>query len=87
MNAFRPLSIAFALLLAACSSKVTAENYAQIKTGMSRADVHALLGEPDDASGSAIGNVLSLDRDVWTAGGKTLTVTYGNDRVALKSFE
>ena len=34
------------LTLAACS-RVTVDNYAKLETGMSRAEVHALLGAPD----------------------------------------
>lgn len=87
MNPFRFLLLSTVVALVACSSKVTAENYQKIEPGMSRDDVHALLGKPDDSSGTSIGGVLSLDKETWEAGGKLLTVTYGNDKVALKSFE
>ena len=45
--------LAVALLLAACS-KLTTENYSQLKAGMPYDEVRALLGEParcDDALG------------------------------------
>lgn len=87
MNAFRCLMLSAVVALAACSSKVTAENYEKIGPGMSREEVHALLGKPDDSSGTDIGGVLSLDKETWKAGDKVLTVTYGNDKVALKSFQ
>ena len=87
MNAFRCLMLSAVVSLAACSSKVTAENYEKIGPGMSREEVHALLGKPDDSSGTDIGGVLSLDKETWKAGDKVLTVTYGNDKVALKSFQ
>jgi hypothetical protein len=87
MNAFRCLLLSTVVALAACSSKVNAENYDKIGPGMSRDEVHALLGKPDDTSGTDIGGVLSLDKETWKAGEKVLTVTYGNDKVALKSFD
>ncbi len=87
MNTARWLLLSCVVALAACSSKVTAENYDKIGPGMSRDEVHALLGKPDDASATDVGGVLSLSKETWTAGKKTLTVTFGNDKVALKSFE
>jgi len=87
MNIARSLLLSCVIALAACSSKVTAENYDKIGPGMSRDEVHALLGKPDDSSATDVGGVLSLSKETWTAGDKKLTVTYGNDRVALKSFD
>lgn len=87
MNAFRVVLLAGVLVLAACSSKVTPENYDKIGPGMSRAEVHVILGKPDDVNAEDIGGLLSLSKERWHAGKKVLTVTYGNDSVALKSFE
>jgi len=87
MNFLRCTLLAAVVVLAACSSKVTAENYDQIKPGMAREDVHTLLGKPDDTSARALGSVLSLSKETWKSGDKVLTVTYGNDKVALKSFD
>lgn len=87
MNLARWLLLSIVVALAGCTSKVTAENYDKIAPGMSRAEVHALLGKPDDSSATDVGGVLSLSKDTWKAGPKTLTVTFGNDSVALKSFE
>lgn len=87
MNAFRVAVLAGMLTIAACSSKVTPENYDKIGPGMSRAEVHAILGKPDDVNAEDIGGLLSLSKERWHAGKKVLTVTYGNDSVALKSFE
>ncbi|WP_439640924.1 outer membrane protein assembly factor BamE domain-containing protein [Nevskia sp.] len=86
MNMVRRLLLCCVIGLAACSSKVTAENYDKISPGMSREDVHAILGKPDDSRATDVGGVLSLSKETWTAGDKTLTVTYGNNKVALKSF-
>jgi len=86
MNTARHLLLCCVVALSACSSKVTAENYDKIGPGMTRDEVHAVLGKPDDSSATDVGGVLSLSKEIWKAGDKTLTVTYGNDKVALKSF-
>ncbi|MCX7071432.1 MAG: outer membrane protein assembly factor BamE [Gammaproteobacteria bacterium] len=86
MNMVRRLLLCCVIGLAACSSKVTTENYDKISPGMSREEVHAILGKPDDSRATDVGGVLSLSKETWTAGNQTLTVTYGNNKVALKSF-
>lgn len=87
MKSLRCVLLAAVIAVTACSSKVTVENYDQIAPGMARADVHKLLGKPDDTSATDVGGVLSLSKDTWKAGNKLLIVTYGNDKVALKSFD
>ncbi len=87
MKSLRCILLAAVVVIAACSSKVTVENYDQIAPGMARADVHKLLGKPDDTSATDVGGVLSLSKDSWKAGKKLLIVTYGNEKVALKSFD
>lgn len=86
MNPLRCVLLAAVIVVSACSSKVTVDNYDQIAPGMTRDEVHKLLGKPDDTSATDVGGVLSLSKDTWKAGKKLLTVTYGNDKVALKSF-
>ncbi|WP_022977175.1 DUF3862 domain-containing protein [Nevskia ramosa] len=87
MKSLRCVLLAAVIVVTACSSKVTVENYDQIAPGMARDEVHKLLGKPDDTSATDVGGVLSLSKDTWKAGKKLLTVTYGNDKVALKSFD
>lgn len=87
MNSLRCVLLAAVVCIAACSSKVTIENYDQIKPGMTRDEVHKLLGKPDDTTAHDVGGVLSLSKETWKAGNKQLTVTFGNDKVALKSFD
>ncbi|MFM2446675.1 MAG: hypothetical protein RI936_1122 [Pseudomonadota bacterium] len=47
----RLLALALAVLLAAACSKLTAANYARLETGMSQAQVAALLGPPAACEG------------------------------------
>lgn len=84
---FRVGALALAFLLVACSSKVTPENYEKLDSGMSRAQVHAILGTPDEVTGDDIGGVLSLSKETWKSRKQIITVTYGNDALALKSLD
>ncbi len=73
------------LLLAACS-KVTPDNYARVDAGMSRDEVYAILGKPDEVSGTALGS-LSMSAETWTGGGNTIHITFGGDKGALKTLD
>ena len=74
------------IMLAGCGSKVTKSNFDQIKTGMTVAEVEAILGKGTESTGAA-GAIGSLAGSVkvmaWKDGDKTITVTFANDKVAL----
>lgn len=72
------------LLLAACS-KVNADNYAKISNGMTRDEVHSILGSPDDASGGGIGN-LTMTTETWKGSKQVIHVNFVGDKVALKTL-
>lgn len=74
------------VLLASACSKVTAENYAKVQTGMSRDEVHALLGTPDETSGSSFAG-LAMSTEIWKGSKDTISVTYTGEKLALKSIE
>ena len=76
---------AIALLLLSACSKVNADNYAKISAGMSRDEVHAILGSPDEASGGGIGN-LTMTTEIWKGSKQTISVNFVGDKVALKSL-
>lgn len=87
MRNHKPLLIAGAaalLLLSACS-KVNADNYAKISSGMTRDEVHGILGSPDDASGGGIGD-LTMTTETWKGGKQTIRINFVGDKVALKSL-
>jgi uncharacterized membrane protein len=71
MKLLRPALAAVLLLGLAACSRVTADNYDRLQTGMTRAEVHALLGAPDKVSGGGIGR----------------SVTYAGEKLAIKSIE
>ncbi|MGQ0619059.1 MAG: hypothetical protein ACT4QA_03935 [Panacagrimonas sp.] len=76
--------LAMVLLVAACS-RVTAENYSKLESGMSRDEVYSLLGKPDDVTGGGIGN-FTFSAEVWKGRKQTISVTFGGDKLALKSI-
>ncbi len=77
-------SAAALLLLSACS-KATADNYAKISSGMTRDEVHSILGKPDDSSGGGIGD-LTMTTETWKGSQQTIHINFVGDKVALKSL-
>lgn len=70
--------------LAACS-KVTADNYAKVRANMTREQVYQVLGKPDEVSGGDIGPI-SMSTETWKGSRETVKVTFGGDKVVLKSI-
>ncbi|WP_028454032.1 outer membrane protein assembly factor BamE domain-containing protein [Chitinilyticum litopenaei] len=79
MSFQRLLLIASFLLLAACS-KITAENYQKIKSGMSRDEVVAILGEPTQ---SEAGSLLGIEGETasWQNGGLVISAQFVNGKL------
>ena len=76
--------IAGALLLGACS-KATADNYAKVQAGMTRDEVHGILGKPDETTGGGIGD-LTMTAETWKNGKQSIRVNYVGDKVAMKGM-
>ncbi|HSB70101.1 MAG TPA: outer membrane protein assembly factor BamE [Candidatus Methylomirabilis sp.] len=70
-------------LLLGCGSKVTQENYAKIQSGMTQAEVKAILGEPTESSSIALGPVGGTT-STWKGSGGTITIQFMNDKVIAK---
>jgi len=77
-------AFAAALLLAACS-KVTQENFAKVKEGMSEKEVHAILGSPTESSSVALLGI-SGTHSKWVSGDSAISVRFVNGQVATSSF-
>ncbi len=71
--------------LIACS-KVTPENYAKLEAGMTRDEVYAQIGKPDEVSGSGIGN-LTMSSELWNGREHRIAITFAGDKLALKSIQ
>jgi len=70
-----------ALMLAACS-RVTADNYAKIKLGMSFDEVKAVLGGPDRCS-----DVLGAKSCIWGDDTRYIRVNFIGEKVVIFTAE
>ena len=68
-----------ALCLSACS-KLTADNYTKIKTGMSSQEVQTLIGRPDRCD-----DLVGLKTCVWGDDKRNISINFVADRVVLSS--
>jgi hypothetical protein len=77
---------AIALFLLAACSKVTQENFAKLRDGMTEQEVAAVLGSPTESNSV---NVLGVSGTVsrWVAGDTVITVRFVNGKEAFKSLD
>jgi hypothetical protein len=100
LRVFTVLAFAGVLIvLAACSkSKMTMANYEKVATGMSQADVEAILGPGKEQAstsvavpGASVGGVTVPATDTsarvltWQDGRKIISVTFVNGKVMTKT--
>ena len=79
------LAAALALLIAACS-KVTQENYAKVRNGMTEQQVYAILGQPtEEASRDMFG--MSATTAKWVSGDTVINIQFVGGKVVLRSFD
>jgi hypothetical protein len=75
-----------AFCLAACGeSRINQTNFEKIQTGMSLAQVQAILGEPTEASSMDLA-VFSGTASKWRQGDVTITIQFVNGKVVAKQF-
>lgn len=74
-----------ALLLTACGSPVTQENFNKIQTGMTQDEVEAILGTPDESSSASLGT-FSGGASTWKTKDATITIQFMNGKVQFKQF-
>jgi hypothetical protein len=79
------VAFAVALLVSACS-KVTQENFAKVKEGMSEKEVHEILGSPTESSTKTILGI-SGTSSKWVSGDTVINIRFVNGQVALASFD
>jgi hypothetical protein len=72
--------------LVGCSgSKITKENFDQIKLGMTQEEVQKILGPPSEAAGIEI-PVFSGTMSKWARGDTVISVQFVNGKVVAKEF-
>jgi len=80
------LILVICMSLVSCSSfKISQENFEKIKTGMSLAQVTAILGAPTESSSVDVA-VFSGTVSKWKAGDITITIQFVNSKVVAKQF-
>ena len=76
----KQLVMGLALLMLVACSKITAENYQKISTGMSRAEVVALIGEPTQTeTGSVLG--IKGETATWHNGKVSINAQFVNEKL------
>lgn len=79
------ITVSFAMLLAACGSKLNQDNFNKITNGMAYAEVVKILGEPTSSQSSgALG--FSASSMVWQDSKAQITIVFLNEKVQTKSF-
>ena len=77
--------VLFSLCLAACgASRLTQENFDKIRTGMTQAEVTAILGEPRSSSVDVA--IFFGTASTWKNDGTTITIQFANGKVVAKQF-
>jgi outer membrane protein assembly factor BamE (lipoprotein component of BamABCDE complex) len=74
-----------AFCLAACGSRINQADFEKIQTGMTMAQVTAILGEPTESSSVDVA-VFSGTVSTWKAGDVTITVQFVNGKVVAKQL-
>ncbi len=75
----------FALCLVGCGSRVNQENFEKVQTGMTMAQVTAILGEPTESSSVDIAGI-SGTASTWKQGDVTVTIQFVNGKVVAKQL-
>ena len=72
-------------LVSCMGSPISQENFEKILTGMSLAQVQAILGAPTESSSVDVA-VFSGAASTWKAGDATITIQFVNGKVVAKQF-
>jgi outer membrane protein assembly factor BamE (lipoprotein component of BamABCDE complex) len=72
-------------LISCAGSKISQANFEKIKTGMTLAQVTAILGEPTESSSVDVA-VVSGTVSKWKAGDVTITIQFVNGKVVAKQL-
>ncbi len=79
------LAVVALCLLACAGSKINKENFDKIQTGMTQAEVQAILGEPTESESVDV-TVFSGTASKWKYEDTTITIQFVNGKVVAKQF-
>ena len=87
MNRYARIAVAalLAVLLVACGSKLTQENFNKISNGMPYAEVVKLLGEPTSSEGGGAFGI-TAGSSIWKDDKHQIIVLFVNEKVTSKTF-
>jgi hypothetical protein len=77
--------LAIAVLLLACGSRVSQENYNKISNGMPYAEVVKILGQPQSSEGRGLLGVTASTSE-WKDGKHEIMIVFVNEKVTSKMF-
>jgi hypothetical protein len=86
MRAARHLLVAALLATVAACSKVNAENFAKIQTGMTEQEVYAILGNPSESTSREVLGITGTSAR-WVSGDSAISIRFVGGKVATKSFD
>jgi hypothetical protein len=75
----------FTILLLACSSKLTQENFDKIHPDMTMNEVVAILGEPTSSQSLNIAGISGTSA-TWSKNNIEINIQFLNNKVTVKSF-
>jgi hypothetical protein len=75
------LVLALCLAVPACKSKVTVDNFAKVKQGMSEKEVEGILGSPSKSGEEDVPLMGKLKVSTWKSGNSVVTVGYKDGKV------
>ena len=78
------LSFASFFLILSCSSNLNIDNFNKVEMGMSKSEVESILGDGDSMVESAYQDY-SMEVLTWTDGGKVISISFSNGKVAAKA--
>jgi hypothetical protein len=78
-------ALALAVLLVACGSRVSQENYNKISNGMPYEEVVKILGQPQSSEGRGLLGVTASTSE-WKDGKHEIMIVFVNEKVTSKMF-
>ena len=84
----RSLAVLALLVVVACGGGISQDSYDKVKTGMTLTEVEDILGKHSSGSSNSLeagGIKLGAAVYKWEDSDKVVTITFGNDKVTIKT--